>query len=276
MRAEQLWERARGVSRSALAGGALVPLSTEVLEGGDAIAPFVLRRLLSAPPRHLRSGGPRANPFLPWDLPLEVDRLDSGHVVLLNKYPVQDCHLLVISDGWQPQSGWLAAADWQAVSRVAADTGGLWFFNSSAVAGASQPHRHLQLLPRRRGETSCPLAAHYQAQLAGERPAPPWRHALSRRRDPQTGSDLEPLYREHAHRLGLGEPERDGAPRAAYNLLFDDDWFLTVVREREHGAGFSVNGLGFAGYLLCTGSSDLDWMRRHGPWRLLESVALPS
>ena len=202
-----------------------------------------------------------------------MERLSTGHVVLLNKYPVQPCHLLVISDGWQPQSGWLQEADWQAVARVAADTGGLWFFNSSAVAGASQPHRHLQLLPRQAPEPSCPLAPLLLAQLTGERPAPPWRHALSRRRDPLGGSDLSALYREHCLRLGLGQPESDPAPLAAYNLLFDDDWFLTVVRVREHGAGFSVNGLGFAGYLLCTAGSDLAWMRQHGPWSLLRSVA---
>jgi ATP adenylyltransferase len=272
VRAEQTWQRAREVSERALAGGALVPLSTEALDPPE-FAPFVLRRLLSAPPRHLRAEGPRLNPFLPWDRPLEVERLSTGHVVLLNKYPVQPCHLLVISDGWQPQSGWLQEADWQAVARVAADTGGLWFFNSSAVAGASQPHRHLQLLPRQAPEPSCPLAPLLLAQLTGERPAPPWRHALSPRRDPLGGSDLPALYRKHCLLLGLGQPESDPAPRAAYNLLFDDDWFLTVVRVREHGAGFSVNGLGFAGYLLCTAGSDLAWMRQHGPWSLLRSVA---
>jgi ATP adenylyltransferase len=34
-----------------------------------------------------------------------------------------------------------------------------------------------------------------------------------------------------------------------------------------------VNGLGFAGYLLCTAESDLPWLRQHGPWELLRSVA---
>jgi ATP adenylyltransferase len=272
VRAERTWQRARQVSGQALAAGALIPLSTEALHPPE-FAPFVLRRLLTAPPRHLRAGGPRPNPFLPWDRPLEVERLNTGHVVLLNKYPVQQCHLLVISDGWRPQGGWLQQDDWQAVAQLAADTGGLWFFNSSAVAGASQPHRHLQLLPRQAVESSCPLAPFLLAQLAGEQTAPPWRHALSARRDPLGGSDLPDLYREHCQLLGLGQPERDPAPLAAYNLLFDDDWFLTVVRVREHGAGFSVNGLGFAGYLLCTAESDLPWLRQHGPWELLRSVA---
>lgn len=273
MRAERYWQGALEVSERARAVGALVPLGTEIddLEGID---PFVVRRLTSRAPRHLRPEGPKPNPFLPWDPPLEVDQLASGHVLLLNKYPVQPAHLLVISQQWRPQSGWIEAADWQAVAHVAADTGGLWFFNSSATAGASQPHRHLQLLPRRPQEPSCPLAPHLEAQLAGAAPWP-WAYRLSRRFDPEGGSDLPELYADHAGALGLGSPLADPAPRHAYNLLFDDHWFLTVRRVQEHCAGFSVNGLGFAGYLLCTEHSDRDWLQRQGPWRLLAAVAAP-
>jgi len=37
-----------------------------------------------------------------------------------------------------------------------------------------------------------------------------------------------------------------------------------------------VNGLGFAGYLLCTEASDRNWLQLHGPWALLASVAVPA
>jgi ATP adenylyltransferase len=272
VRAERFWRNALEVSRTALEVGALVPLVTRQISD-PALQPFLLRELTGLPPRHLRMAGPRPNPFLPWDRPLEVDRLDGGHVLLLNKYPVQQAHLLVISHEWQPQSGWLRPLDWRAVAQVAADTGGLWFFNSSATAGASQPHRHLQLLPRQAGEPSCPLAPLLLQQLLGEAPAWPWAYRLSRRSDPLGGSDLPELYRRHCHDLGLGDPAESGAPLHAYNLLFDDQWFLTVRREREHQAGFSINGLGFAGCLLSTAGSDRDWLLRHGPWALLEEVA---
>lgn len=273
MRAERYWRQALAVSEAARQAGALVPLGTELvsLPGVD---PFVVRRLTSRTPRHLRPEGPKPNPFLPWDLPLEVGRLASGHVLLLNKYPVQPAHLLVISQQWRPQSGWIEAADWQAVAAVAGDTGGLWFFNSSATAGASQPHRHLQLLPRRAGEVSCPLAPALEAQLAGAEPWP-WAYRLSPRLDPQGWSDLPELYARHCQELGLGRRASDDAPRHAYNLLFNDRWFLTVRRLREHCAGFSVNGLGFAGYLLCTDHSDRTWLEQNGPWRLLAEVAAP-
>lgn len=274
MRTERYWHQARAVSARALEAEALVPLATSVLEF-QGLAPFLLRRLEGAPPRHLSREGPKPNPFLPWESALEVERLADSHALILNKYPVQPCHLLLITQGWQPQTGWLAAPDWQAVAHVASDTGGLWFFNSGPTAGASQPHRHLQLLPRQEGEASCPLASLLHRQLGDPEPHWPWLYALSRRWDPRDGRDLPLLYLDHASRLDLGTPDGPGAPRHAYNLVFDDDWFLTVRRAKEHCAGFSVNGLGFAGFLLSTAQSDLAWLERQGPWRLLTEVAAP-
>lgn len=274
MRAERFWRTALEISRTAASSGALIPLSTERLDLPNC-APFILRRLQGVPPRHLREPGPRPNPFLPWDRPLEVGPLGPDHLLLLNKYPVQEGHLLLITTCWLPQSGWLSVSDWQAVAEVGADTGGLWFFNSAPTAGASQPHRHLQLLPRTSGEPSCPLAADLLAQLDGRAAHWPWAYRLARRSHGD-GNDLEDLYAQHCSDLGLGSPALDPQPLHPYNLLFDDDWFLTIRRSREHGAGFSVNALGFAGYLLLTGHSDLDWLQRHGPLRLLQEVAAPA
>jgi ATP adenylyltransferase len=272
VRAEHWLRRAEAVSAEALAEGALVPLQTRVHDL-PALHPFVVRELLSRSPRHLRPEGPKPNPFLPWDQPLEVDRFGGSHVLLLNKYPVQANHLLVITQQWQPQGGWIATEDWAAVARVGADFGGLWFFNSGATAGASQPHRHLQVLPRQAGESSCPLAPLLRSQLAGAAPPWPWAYRLSPRWDAAGGRDLPELYRRHALALGLGSPAAEAMPRHPYNLLVDDDWFLGVRRVREHGAGFSVNGLGFAGYLLSTERSDRDWLERQGGWALLAAVA---
>ena len=272
MRAERYWQQAKAVSERAREVGALIPLETSQLQL-KGVAPFLLRRLDGLPPRHLSREGPKPNPFLPWDSPLEIGQLGNSHALILNKYPVQACHLLLITRGWQPQTGWLAHSDWQAVAHVAADTGGLWFFNSGPMAGASQPHRHLQLLPRHPGEASCPLATLLMNQLQEREPRWPWHYALSPRWDPLEGRDLLPLYREHATLLGLGDPDGPGQPLHPYNLIFDDQWFLTVRRVREHCAGFSVNGLGFGGFLLCTAQSDLGWLEGHGPWCLLAEVA---
>ncbi|MEB3276109.1 MAG: ATP adenylyltransferase [Cyanobacteriota bacterium] len=278
MRAERLWRQALERSEAARACGALVPLETS-MDPAD-LAPFVLRHLRSRTPKHLRAGGPKPNPFLPWEPQLEVCRLGSEHVLLLNKYPVQQGHLLVITASWKPQSGWLETADWQAVCQVAADTSGLWFFNSSAAAGASQPHRHLQLLPRRQHQASCPLEPLLKGWLSGtadaETQRPHWSQALTARQDPADHQELERLYHSHCDLLGLGDPQHDPVPRAPYNLLFSDRWLLTVRRNREHARGFSINALGFAGYLLATDQSEVSWLQCSGGWELLNLVAEPA
>jgi sulfate adenylyltransferase (ADP) / ATP adenylyltransferase len=279
-RAEQLWQAALQRSEQALVGQALVPLATDLLPL-PAADPFVVRRLLSATPKHLRASGPRPNPFLPWDPRLEVSRLGQSHVVLLNKYPVQPGHLLLITRHWQPQSGWLGGSDWRAVAEMDCDTGGLWFFNSCAAAGASQPHRHLQLLPREAAASSCPLAELILQQLDEQHRCWPWSYAISRRHSKpgevtspaMLARELEHHYREQARNLELGDPLHDPQPRHPYNLLFNDHWFLSVRRRTEHCAGFSVNALGFAGYLLATQESDLRWLEQQGPWQLLKTVA---
>ena len=264
-------------SQRARLSGALVPLATELVEQ-SGLAPFVLRRLLSATPKHLRGAGPKPNPFLPWDRELQVHLLGETHLLLLNKYPVQEGHLLLITQQWKSQAGWLESTDWQALAQVDQDSPGLWFFNSCAAAGASQPHRHLQLLPRDPGSISCPLQPAIEKQLAGLEPAWPWRYRLNRRsaRDPNDAAlELESLYRQQLSELGLGQPERDPAPRRPYNLLIDRHWMLTVERVQEHWAGFSINALGFAGYLLVTENSDTAWLQQRGPWELLRAVAAP-
>lgn len=262
------------VSRSALAAGALVPLRTEHVTH-PGWSPFLVRRLLDPTPKHLRQAGPRPNPFRPWDQRLEVLGLPD-HVVLLNKFPVEPRHLLLITRGWEPQQGWLDSRDWAAVAQLMAQVHGLWFFNSGPDAGASQPHRHLQLLPRQVDVPLCPLEDGFRHMASGGSTPWPWRLGLL----PLPGDDepraaaLEATYRQLCESQGLGSPLIDPTPRGPYNLLFGGDWMALVPRVLEGSRGFSLNALGFAGYLLATEESDLDWLRRQGPLPLLRAAAV--
>ncbi len=270
---EDLPIRSLAVQRSALQSGALIPLQTELLPWPEQR--FQLRRLLSATPKHLGKAGPKPNPFRPWDRRLEVASLPE-HVVLLNKYPVQTGHLLLISRSWQAQADWLQAADWDALCQVWAQQPGFWFFNSSAAAGASQPHRHLQLLPRDPGQAPCPLAYEFDALAQGQPPCQQWQHSVAARQltTTPTPTELDSWYQELSAELDVGQSNRDGCPQHPYNLLLSKQWMVMVRRRKEHHVGFSVNALGFAGYLLATKHSDLDWLRGRGGDALLDCVSL--
>jgi ATP adenylyltransferase len=84
------------------------------------------------------------------------------------------------------------------------------------------------------------------------------------------------LYSQQLAQLGIGCAHRNRKPLHPYNLLFNDEWFITIRREKEHCAGFSINALGFAGYLLATDRSDMGWLKQHGPLELLNQVATPT
>ncbi|KCV68908.1 hypothetical protein H696_04327 [Fonticula alba] len=149
----------------------------------DAVPPAV-----SAICPSTRPPGPRPNPFLPHDPSLFVADLPTApaenppsHKVLLNKFPVDKGHVLVVSSDFAPQTGLWDAADSRAfvsalqtlsvapacdmdingapVDNGSVDPGaarltlaelaGEWilFYNLGANSGASQAHRHAQLLP---------------------------------------------------------------------------------------------------------------------------------
>ena len=48
--------------------------------------------------------GPRINPFLPPDENLVIDSILEKHILILNLYPVQRGHMLVITNSWEPES----------------------------------------------------------------------------------------------------------------------------------------------------------------------------
>ena len=283
---KQFWSKALERSEQAEANGALIPLSTTPVDltGADA-EQFELRALNAALPKHHRPEGPKPNPFRPWDPHLEVERIDQQHVLILNKYPVQRAHMLLITQNWASQIHWLQPDDWRALVMVDRDSTGLWFFNSGERAGASQPHRHLQLLPRHLEERICPRLSWFKRHLQqtaqtadpAQHPDPLSRSCVIAERPRATDPDeeamrLHDLYRSLAARLGLGGISAELQPSVPYNLLLTQSWLALIRRSQDEIHGFSVNALGFAGYLLATSRSDLSWLRTHGGEQLLRSV----
>jgi ATP adenylyltransferase len=87
-----------------------------------------------------------------------------------------------------------------------------------------------------------------------------------------TADRLQATYQERCDRRGLGSPDQDPRPRHPYNLLFCNSWMAVISRACDGVHGFSINALGFAGYLLSTDESDQDWLKRQGPESLLRGV----
>ena len=153
------------------------------------------------------------------------------------------------------------------------DTSGLWFFNSSPIAGASQPHRHFQLLRRDHGEIICPREKWFlDLENNNDQDSKLKKNAVvSKFNFLDNSINIYNLYLELSNKIGLGNPIDDEKPRFPYNILITNNWIAIIKRKYDHVHGFSVNGLGFAGYLLVTEKSNINYLKKYGPEKLLEN-----
>ena len=181
-------------------------------------------------------------------------------------------HILLITNTWKPQNGWLDINDWLAIQKVNKDTSGLWFFNSSPIAGASQPHRHFQLLRRSKDEISCPRDKWFLEKIINKDSNSKLNKNIivSKFNFIENSLSLFELYLELSKKIGLGDPINNKNPLYPYNILITNRWIAIIKRSNDHIHGFSINGLGFAGYLLVTEKSDINYLNKFGPEKLLE------
>ena len=278
-------------TRSALASGALKPVETEQLLVEDAGVGFLVRVVSSLrrkeADRHARAvrGAVQdrpANPFLPPEPELTVADLGPAHVAVLNKFNVLDNHLLVVTRSFEHQETLLTPADFSALFACMSEIQGLAFYNGGTMAGASQTHKHLQLVP-------LPLVAHgpavpMEALLRGEGTdcaGVPFAHAFARLSAAIPSEPLAAaeqaygLYLDLLTQLGGKVSGGKAGPRQPfpYNLLIADGWMLIVPRVAELYRGISVNALGFAGSLFVKDRRQLELVRAAGPMQVLTAVA---
>ncbi len=229
----------------------------------------------------------RGNPFLPPDPALTVGEISPTHVGVLNKYPVVAHHLLVVTKRYVPQEEPLDRDDFAAIATCLGEIDGLAFYNAGPEAGASEPHKHLQLvpLPLGPGAWGVPMEALFDSWSAAGAVLQllrlPFRHAFALLEpsldDRERAADrTHALYRAAMAAIGAveegaanDEPERT----APYNLLVTRRWMLAVPRSRERYDSISVNALGFAGSLFVRDAAGMQRLRAAGPMKVLRTVA---
>lgn len=204
---------------------------------------------------------PSFNPFLPFDSNLWVADLKTlFHVLIFNKFCVLPEHLLVITRDFVPQSAPFCKEDFDAVEEVLSCLGEnrpFAFYNSGPDAGASQLHRHFQVVGTDGNGAIIEKAIDACNEPAGTPFALPcfasFQHACIK----LTSSGLSPLTA-----FSLLQSTFSPSVLAAFNLVWSREWMLLVPRRKEctdDGVN-APNALAFAGYLLVMQESQLhDW-----------------
>ena len=284
---DALWSKIQQQTRHALGCGALQPIDTryEFIEQGGMrflvriLANLVRKEKADLAQRASRELGKPFNPFLPYDPDLFVANLSPTHLCLLNKYNVVDHHILIITRAFEDQNTWLTLADFEALATCMAEIDGLAFYNGGRLAGASQRHKHLQLVPPPLcpDRSPLPLAAVINAlgTISPSQPIAspllPFRHAIVALTARPSGAELLAAYSSLLAHLGVdGDQDPQTFP---YNLLVTRSWMVAVARQQESYESIPVNSLGFAGSLLVKNPEQLELLKTIGPMTVLTKVA---
>ena len=264
-----------------------MPTTMEVIEQDGIL--FQVRVLESLTVKEIaKAARSNVNPLLPYDPELFVAPISPTHIALLNKFNVVEHHLLLVTRAFEDQRCQLTQKDCEALLIGLTEIDGLGFYNAGTEAGASQSHKHLQLVPL--DGTIAPLPIDPLLRFAqtdgmvGIVPRLPFRHAIaSMDRDwtnpeKDSGASLHACYRKLLLTAGLSvdAPTGSHAPTAPYNLLVTRKWMLLVPRSQECFEGISINALAFAGAFLVKDRQQLATLRRCGPMTALQHVTGPS
>jgi sulfate adenylyltransferase (ADP) / ATP adenylyltransferase len=91
----------------------------------------------------------KSDPFLePFEEGICIDdNLTKSHRLIFNKYPARKNHLLVITKEKEAQGDLLNWRDFEASLLTMKALDGFVFYNSNSISGASQQHKHMQVVP---------------------------------------------------------------------------------------------------------------------------------
>lgn len=270
-------------AKRALRAGALQPVPTEERFVDDGGVRFVVRVMASLARKDAErvarieseaKAGLATNPFLPYDADLFVADLSPTHLCLLNKFNVIDSHLLIVTRAFEDQETLLTRADWAAMALCLDEIDGLGFYNGGTIAGASQPHKHLQLVPLPLAPEGPPLPIQPLLDRAGEDVLDvPFRHAYRRWHERASADDLHRHYLDLVAVTGI---VANGRLQCPYNVLVTRRWMLAVPRAREKIENISVNALGFAGSLFVRDGREMAKLEHVGPMTMLRLAGLPA
>jgi ATP adenylyltransferase len=215
------------------------------------------------------------------------------HNLVLNKFAIVPEHFILSTKELKPQTHLLEAEDLEVAHRciwLYEDAGRelFVFFNSGEGSGASQEHRHLQLLDVENMREGLPadggwdiLAKRLEREEGVQQSLPFWTVGATLPPDP-TGQTLREiylgLYKQAALKvLGEGakavaEMDEDGEAMISYNLAMTRDTMVLVPRTAEGGSvsdeegrevgWLALNGTVLAGTALVKSQAEWDALRR--------------
>ncbi len=291
-----LWDRVVEATERALANGSLVPIATDQAHIDDGGIRFFVRVLAGLRRKDEArkkqeadsKAGKNVNPFLPPEPELTVGQVTDTHIAVLNKFNVVEHHLLIVTKHFEDQETLLTPADFEALWLCMSGYNSLGFYNGGREAGASQRHKHLQLVPLPLAHDGPEVPIQPLLPFTGTAdqpesiPAFPFLHSFSRFRIESgtpvhdAAARLFSIYSRMLTHVNMEPPAASGLTRQSlpYCFLMMKEWMLLVPRSREFFDDISFNSLAFVGSLFVRDQEQLRRLRSFGPMNALKAVAV--
>ncbi|KAJ2130400.1 bifunctional AP-4-A phosphorylase/ADP sulfurylase [Coemansia sp. RSA 1807] len=268
----------------AVAQGALLFTESSVYKHREQGVVFEVRyvpalaKKPNSKPREKQHAKDFVNPFLPYDERLHVKQIGNTHHLLLNKYCVVPHHLLITTAEFRQQGEPLSEADFTAVLETIDNLSSrnIVFYNSGEESGASQPHKHLQVLPMPEYLDMPPSislwlqsippvgAVHTSKQL-------PFAHFGVLFGD----SPLLPSNVAAAYQAALSELTTKFGSECSYNMIMTRSAIMLFPRRQSSWNDIAINSLGFAGLVLAKTKDEQELLNRFGILHILSCVGYP-
>ncbi|MDR5762645.1 phosphorylase [Caballeronia sp. LZ035] len=278
------WQDVVAQTERALACGALRSFDTALSVIEDGGVRFLirqaanLRRKEEAATRSATPAGAKRDPFSPCEAALRVGDIGARHFLLLNKFNVLAHHLLVVTNAFEAQQSLIDESDFAALFACLARVDALGFYNGGTIAGSSQPHKHLQLVPLPFDGHALPVEPFIEAARTNavfQAPQLAFRHAAAWLADDDP-AHAHAVYLQLLKTIGVERIDVAGVARqsAPYNLLVTRRWMLAVPRSVPDVQGVAVNALGFAGSLFVRDDAQRRIVETLGPMRLIANATI--
>ncbi|CAH0473983.1 unnamed protein product [Peronospora belbahrii] len=230
---------------------------------------------------------------------LFVTQLHGTHNLILNKFSVVDEHVVLSTIEYVPQEQSLDIADFRAMWTAMQGLDAFAFFNCGFESGASQSHKHMQLMTyssiqKITGLHMPPMLHFIDQKLGGyptteivQLPELPFCHFLHRI-DLVDGIDSDKIaanivviYDKILNQMNSTKYSKISAQvgtsptslHVAYNLLLTSSFLFVIPRRAQNFKGIEVNSIGFIGSFFVRDSEQRALFDTHGgPMELLREV----
>ncbi|KAI0476864.1 HIT-like domain-containing protein [Xylaria cf. heliscus] len=276
----------------AQANGDLIyyPTQVAILTVGSLAFQLRYSPSLAQKPKPSKPVEPNARPFNPFENPspaLLVAQLPPSHRLVLNKFAIVPEHFILATRDFKPQIHLLEADDVdaayscvQAYRHVGEEL--FVFFNSGDHSGASQPHRHLQLLPVERMKDGLENTEHGEEwgvvadKVCGKQATVPFTIFTSPISADMNAEERHltylSLYKRAVRAAVVGvEPVKEGEAQISYNFAMTSTCMALCPRTAEGArvkdnngnviGSVALNGTVLAGTALVKSKPEWDALR---------------